>query len=108
MTNLVEFGYATSVKEVELTKAQQKELKDLTMKDLKENARVKCSTLQALTRDFEILEMKVGEVIIEYFARVMNIVNKMGSNEEDMKEVTIVKKILRNFLSSSSLLLLPY
>ncbi|KAJ1419779.1 Retrovirus-related Pol polyprotein from transposon TNT 1-94 [Sesbania bispinosa] len=55
------------------------------------NARVKCSTLQALRRDFEVLEMKVGETITEYFTRVMAIANKMRSNGEDMKEVTIVE-----------------
>jgi len=59
------------------------------------NARVKRSTLQALRRDFEILEMKASETITEYFARVMSIANKMRSNGEQMKDVTVVEKILR-------------
>lgn len=56
------------------------------------------STLQALRIDFEVLEMKVGETITEYFARVMAIANKMRSNGEDMKEVTIVEKVLRTLI----------
>ncbi|RDX62448.1 hypothetical protein CR513_59217, partial [Mucuna pruriens] len=44
------------------------------------NARVKHSTLQALRRGFEILDLKVGETITEYFARVMSIANKMKIN----------------------------
>ena len=59
------------------------------------NARVKRSALQALRREFEILEMRPSETITEYFARVMAIANKMRSNGEQMKEVTIVEKILR-------------
>ncbi|GMJ02453.1 hypothetical protein HRI_003914500 [Hibiscus trionum] len=58
-------------------------------------ARVKRPTLQALRRDFEILKMKTSETIIEYFARVMSTSNKMRSNGEQMKDVTIVEKILR-------------
>ncbi|RDX64987.1 hypothetical protein CR513_56396, partial [Mucuna pruriens] len=50
-------------KGVQSTKTQQKELKDLMVKDLKfeGNARVKRLTLKALKKDFEILEMKVDE-----------------------------------------------
>lgn len=59
------------------------------------NARVKRSTLQALRRDFKILEMKVSETNTEYFARVMSVANKMRSNREHIRDVTIVEKILR-------------
>lgn len=59
------------------------------------NARVKRSLLQTLGRDFEVLEMKVGETITDYFARVMTIANKMRSNGEQMRDVIIVEKILR-------------
>ncbi|XP_038695449.1 uncharacterized protein LOC119992727 [Tripterygium wilfordii] len=60
------------------------------------NARVKRSILQALRRDFETLEMKVGESITDYFARVMSIANKMRVYGEQMRDVTIVEKILRS------------
>lgn len=39
--------------------------------------------------------MKVGETITNYFARVMTIANQMRSNGEQMRDVTIVEKILR-------------
>ena len=61
-------------------------------KKFKGNARVKRSALQALMRDFKILEMKIGKTITGYFARVMAIANKMRSNGEQMKEVTIMEK----------------
>ncbi|XP_034212947.1 uncharacterized protein LOC117625512 [Prunus dulcis] len=60
------------------------------------NARVKRSTLQALRRDFETLEMKVGETITDYFARVMSVANKMRVYGEAMTDVTICEKILRS------------
>ena len=60
------------------------------------NARVKRSILQALRRDFETLEMKSGECITHYFSRVMLVSNKMRFHGEQMREVTIVEKILRS------------
>lgn len=42
----------------------------------------------------ETLEMKEGESITEYFARVMTVANKMRVNGEQMRDVTIVEKIL--------------
>jgi len=78
-----------------LEKRTSKQIWDSMKKKFAGNARVKRSLLQALRRDFEVLEMKVGETITEYFARIMNVATKMRSNGEDMKEVTIVEKILR-------------
>nr|KYP66582.1 Retrovirus-related Pol polyprotein from transposon TNT 1-94 [Cajanus cajan] len=78
-----------------LEKRTAKQIWDSMKKKFEGNARVKRSILQALRRDFEVLEMKVGETITEYFTRVMAIANKMRSNGENMKEVTIVEKILR-------------
>ena len=59
------------------------------------NERVKRSLLQTLRRDFEVLEMKNEENIDDYFGRVMDVFNKMRSNEEDMSDSKIVEKILR-------------
>lgn len=128
--SLVETGFVEPQAGTKLTEAQQTQLDDLRVKDLKVknylfqaidrtileqilekstskqiwdsmkrkfqgNARVKRSALQALRRDFEVLEMKTGETITDYFSRVMTIANKMRSNGEQMKDVTIVEKILR-------------
>lgn len=59
------------------------------------NGRVKRSIPQGLRRDFEVLEMKIGETITDYFARVLTVANKMRSNGEKMQDATIVEKILR-------------
>ena len=58
-----------------------------------ENQKVKKS-LNALRREFEILEMKNDESITDYFVRVMIISNRMRSNGEDMTDKKIVEKIL--------------
>lgn len=78
-----------------LEKRTSKDIWDSMKKKNEGNARVKRSALQSLRRDWEIMEMKVSETIIEYFARVMNLSNKMRSNGEDMQDVTVVEKILR-------------
>ncbi|XP_058009804.1 uncharacterized protein LOC131183268 [Hevea brasiliensis] len=59
------------------------------------NLKVKKSLLNALRREFEVLEMKRDETITEYFARVMVVANKMRSNGEEMTDTKIVEKILR-------------
>ncbi|GAA0172790.1 hypothetical protein LIER_26543 [Lithospermum erythrorhizon] len=48
-----------------------------------------------LRREFELLEMKKGETIDEYFARVTFVSNKLLSNGDNITELKIVKRILR-------------
>ena len=55
---------------------------------------MKKSILNALRREFEILEMKKDESIKNNFGRVMIISNKMRSNGEDMPDKKIVEKIM--------------
>ncbi|XP_050901625.1 uncharacterized protein LOC127108235 [Lathyrus oleraceus] len=62
------------------------------------NARVKRSHLQALCREFETLEMRSSEGVIEYFSRVMTVANKMRIYKEDMSDVKVVEKILRSLI----------
>lgn len=49
--------------------------------------RVQRAQLQALRREFEILEMKEGETIVEYFSRVMTVANNMRNNGEAMQDI---------------------
>jgi hypothetical protein len=58
--------------------------------------RVKRALLQALRKDFEILHMKAGESVNEYFARTLTITNKMKANGENKGDTAIVEKILRS------------
>lgn len=78
-----------------LEKRTSKQIWDSMEKKFEGNARVKRSTHQALRRDFEILEMKVSETITKYFARVMSVANKIRSDGEQIRDVTIMEKILR-------------
>jgi len=57
--------------------------------------RVQRAQLQALRREFEILEMKEGETIIEYFSRVMTVANNMRNNGKAIQDTQIVEKILQ-------------
>ncbi|GAA0154574.1 hypothetical protein LIER_12516 [Lithospermum erythrorhizon] len=63
------------------------------------NQRVKKSNCNALRREFEVIEMQKGETIEEYFAKVIQIANKLRSNGELMTDTKIVEKILRTLTS---------
>nr|KYP49552.1 hypothetical protein KK1_028748 [Cajanus cajan] len=56
------------------------------------SSRVKHAQLQALRRDFEVLQMKEGESIIDY----MGIANNMQFHAKKMNDIAIVEKILRS------------
>ncbi|KAI5349261.1 hypothetical protein L3X38_002148 [Prunus dulcis] len=57
---------------------------------------LKRAQLQALRREFEILGMKEGEKVDEYFARTLTITNKMKAHGERMEQNVIIEKILRS------------
>ncbi|GAA0175410.1 hypothetical protein LIER_28589 [Lithospermum erythrorhizon] len=59
------------------------------------NERIKKSLRNSLRREFELLEMKKGEKIDNYFGRVNTVANKLRTNGDDITEVKIVEKILR-------------
>jgi len=61
---------------------------------------VKRAQLQRLRRTFEILEMKPGESVTDYFGRVMETTNDMRNCGEDMSDVKTVKKILRSLIDN--------
>ncbi|KAE8650591.1 hypothetical protein Csa_011412 [Cucumis sativus] len=74
-----------------LKKNTAKEIWDAMKKKYEGNARVRRSYLQALCREFEILEMKSGEGVTEYFSRVMIVANKMRTYGEDMQDKDEIK-----------------
>ena len=57
--------------------------------------KVKRAQLQDLRREFEILGMKEGEKVDEYFARTLTIADKMKVHGERMEQSVIIEKILR-------------
>ena len=60
------------------------------------SSQVKHAHLQALRKEFEILHMKDGKSVNEYFARTLTIANKMKVNGEKNGDVVVVEKILRS------------
>ncbi|KAK3001482.1 hypothetical protein RJ639_021878 [Escallonia herrerae] len=84
------------ISETILSKETSKHIWDSMKKKYQGSSRVKRAQLQALRRDFEVLQMKDGESITSYCARTMEISNKMRFHGEKMEDVTIVEKILRS------------
>ncbi|XP_048235396.1 uncharacterized protein LOC112534844 [Ricinus communis] len=76
-------------------KASAKELWDSMKLKFQGSARVKRAQLQALRREFEVLEMKEGESVNDYFGRVIVVSNAMRNCGEEINDVKIVEKILR-------------
>ena len=62
------------------------------------NKRVQSAQLQRLRRNFEVLEMKEGDSITEYFSCVMMVANDMRNLGENMQDDKIVEKILRTLV----------
>ncbi|XP_073263258.1 uncharacterized protein [Populus alba] len=85
-----------TILETILEKNTSKQIWDSMKRKYEGNARVKCSILQTLRKEFETLEMKTGENITEYFTKVMTVASKMRIYREQMRDVTIVEKILRS------------
>ncbi|XP_058768298.1 uncharacterized protein LOC131642026 [Vicia villosa] len=76
-------------------KETSKQLWDSMKLKCQGNTRVKRAQLNRLRRDFEVLAMKQGESITDYFGRVMTVANDMRNYGEDVDDVKIVEKILR-------------
>jgi sarcosine oxidase delta subunit len=87
------------VLETTLKKDTAKDIWDSLKKKYQGTSRVKRAQLQALRKEFEILNMKAGESVDEYFARTLTIANRMRTHGEKMEDVTIIEKILRSMTS---------
>lgn len=79
-----------------LNKDTSKDIWDSMKRKYEGNARVKRSVLQALRKEFEVLEMKTGETVNEYFSRVISVANRMRSYGQKMDDVVVVEKIFRS------------
>lgn len=83
-----------SILETILNKKTAKDIWDSMKRKYQGTTRVKRGNLQALRKEFEILHMKPGESVNEYFSRTLAIANKMKANGEDKGNTAIVEKIL--------------
>ncbi|GAU24969.1 hypothetical protein TSUD_312040 [Trifolium subterraneum] len=79
-----------------LVRETAKDIWDAMQRKYQGSSRVKRAQLQALRRDFEVLAMRDGESVDEYFGRVLTIANRMTVHGERLEAVTIVEKILRS------------
>jgi hypothetical protein len=74
-----------------LNKETAKNIWDSMRQKYQGSTKVKRAQLQALRREFEILGMKEGEKVDEYFARTLTIANKMKAHGERMEENVVVE-----------------
>jgi len=84
-----------AILETILKKDTAKDIWDSMKKKYQGTARVKRAQLQALRKEFEILYMKKGESVNDYFARTPSIANKMRIHGESLEDFAVIEKILR-------------
>ncbi|XP_006577635.1 uncharacterized protein [Glycine max] len=60
------------------------------------STQMKRAQLQALRKDFEMLQMKEGELVNSFFARTLKIAKSMKTCGENMQESVITTKSLRS------------
>nr|XP_028949229.1 uncharacterized protein LOC114821333 [Malus domestica] len=85
-----------SILETILKKETTKDIWDSLKQKYQGTARVKRAQLQALRKEFEVLHMKNGETVKDYFGRTLAIANRMRIHGEKMDDVVIIEKILRS------------
>jgi len=85
-----------TILETILVKGTAKHIWDSMKQKYQGTTKVRRAQLQALRKEFEILQMKEGEGVDEYFARTLTIANKMKMHGEKMDQITVVEKILRS------------
>ena len=76
-----------------------KDIWDSMKQKFQGSTRVKRAQLQALRREFEMLQMKEGETVNSYFAHTLKIAKSMKACGENIGENSITAKILRSMIS---------
>ena len=84
-----------TILETMLQKKTSKEIWDSMRRKYQGSTRVKCVQLQAVRRDFEILQMQKGETVNDYIGKVMSLASKMRMHGDSITNVAVVEKILR-------------
>ncbi|XP_019418440.1 PREDICTED: uncharacterized protein LOC109329227 [Lupinus angustifolius] len=61
-------------------------------------AKIKKVKLQTLHKQYELLQMDESETISKYMTKIMSLANHMRSYGEEIKEQTVVEKVLRTLI----------
>ena len=85
-----------TILETMLQKKTSKEIWDSMRRKYQGATRVKHSQLQAVRRDFEILQMQKGETVNDYIGKVMSLASKMRMHGDSITDVAVVENILRS------------
>ncbi|CAJ2635130.1 unnamed protein product [Trifolium pratense] len=88
-----------SIMETILVRTTSKDIWDAMKRKYQGSTKVKRAHLQALKREFEVLEMKENESVEQYFSRTLAIANRMSAQGQTLQEVEVVEKILRSMSS---------
>ena len=80
-----------TIMETILNRDIAKQIWDSMKQKYQGSTRVKSAQLQALRKEFEVLQMKEGESVDAYFARTVTIANKMKIHGEHMKQMVIIE-----------------
>lgn len=77
------------VPETIFKKGTAKDIWDSLKKKYQGPIKFKKDQLQALPKEFEILHMKVGEFVDEYFERTLTISNRIGTNGKKIENTML-------------------
>lgn len=80
------------IMETILDKSTSKAIWDSMKQKFQGSTRVRRAQLQALRREFEVLQMKEIEGVDAYLARTLKIANKMKMHGEILTQVVLIKK----------------
>ena len=94
--NLLFQAIDREIMETILDKSTSKAIWDSMKQKYQGSTKVKKTQLQALRKEFEMLNINEGERIDSFIARTLTMVNKMKVNGENMQSSTVVRKVLRS------------
>lgn len=95
-TNYLFRAIDCAILETILKKDTAKDIWDSMKKKYQGTARVKRAQIQVLRKEFEILHMKEGESVNNYFVRTLSIANKMCIHGESLEDIAVIEKILHS------------
>ena len=92
--SMIQQGVSDKIFSRIINETKAKDAWDILQKEYRGNLKVRAIKLQSLRRDFENMKMKDGEVLQDYFSRLMEVVNQMKIHGDNITNERIVGKIL--------------